>query len=224
MLFYIFVLFFTSLNYLHIYLLTYLPTPWNWVLEKLAGFQLVNNSPGFFGSRRFVTAFTRDRHLFLSDQINPVHGPPFYFLKINLNITLPSTPGSSKWCLSLGFPHKKSVYAFHLPHTCYMPQPITLFTFTRILFGEEYKSVSSSLCSFLHYPVISSLLGPNILLSTLFFKNPQPTFFPQCGRPSLTPVKTTNKIIFPCILIFIYMDSKLEDKRFCTESVTTTCF
>jgi hypothetical protein len=36
----------------------------------------------------------------------------------------------------------------------------------RILFGEEYKSWSSLLCSLLHYPVTLSLLGPNILLIT----------------------------------------------------------
>jgi len=40
----------------------------------------------------------------------------------------------------------------------------------RIIFGEEYRSLSSSLCSFLHSPVNSSLLPPNILLSTLFSK------------------------------------------------------
>jgi hypothetical protein len=37
-----------------------------------------------------------------------------------------------------------------------------------IVLGEEYKAWSSSLCSFLQPPVISSLFGPNILLSTLF--------------------------------------------------------
>jgi len=35
-------------------------------------------------------------------------------------------------------------------------------------YGEEYTLLSSSLCSFLHAPVISSPLGQNILLSTLF--------------------------------------------------------
>jgi len=35
-------------------------------------------------------------------------------------------------------------------------------------FGEQYITLSFSLCSFLHSPVTSSLLGPNILLSTLF--------------------------------------------------------
>jgi hypothetical protein len=36
------------------------------------------------------------------------------------------------------------------------------------MFGDEYISLSSSLCSLLHSRVASSLLGPNILLSTLF--------------------------------------------------------
>jgi hypothetical protein len=34
--------------------------------------------------------------------------------------------------------------------------------------GEEYRSISSSLCNLLHSPVTSSLLGSNILLNTLF--------------------------------------------------------
>jgi hypothetical protein len=39
---------------------------------------------------------------------------------------------------------------------------ILLDLITRIIFGDEYRSLSSSLCSLLHSPVTPSLLGPNI--------------------------------------------------------------
>ena len=45
---------------------------------------------------------------------------------------------------------------------------ILLYFTTRKIFGKEYRSLSSSLCNFLHSPVTSSLLGPNTLLNTLF--------------------------------------------------------
>ena len=41
---------------------------------------------------------------------------------------------------------------------------------TRTIFGEQHRSLSSSLRNFLHSPVTSSL-GPNILLNTLFSNN-----------------------------------------------------
>jgi hypothetical protein len=53
-----------------------------------------------------------------------------------------------------------------------------------IMFGEVFKSGSSSLCSFLRPPpVISHHFGANIL-----FKHPQSTFIPHCQRPSITLV------------------------------------
>jgi len=49
------------------YLITYLLTPWNRVLlEKLTVSQLVKKFPAFYGTRRFITAFTSARHLSLS--------------------------------------------------------------------------------------------------------------------------------------------------------------
>jgi len=56
-----------SLTYLLTYLLNYLITPWSRVfLEKLTGFKLVKKFPIFYGTRRFITAFTSARHLSLS--------------------------------------------------------------------------------------------------------------------------------------------------------------
>jgi hypothetical protein len=45
---------------------------------------------------------------------------------------------------------------------------ILLYLIIPIIFGEEYKLCSSSLCSFLQPHITSSLFGPNVLLSTLF--------------------------------------------------------
>jgi hypothetical protein len=42
-------------------------TPWSrGLLEKLKVSQLVKKFPEFYGTRRFITAFTRARHLSLS--------------------------------------------------------------------------------------------------------------------------------------------------------------
>jgi len=48
--------------------------------------------------------------------IKPLTAPSLaYFLNINLNIILPSMPSSSKWFLSLAFPHQNPVYTSTLP-------------------------------------------------------------------------------------------------------------
>jgi len=43
-------------------------------------------------------------------QIDPFHAPTSHFLKLHLGIMLPFTPGSSKFSLSLRFPHQIPVY------------------------------------------------------------------------------------------------------------------
>jgi len=56
-------------------------------------------------------------------QLDQVHTPTSHFLKIHLNIILPSTPGSPKWSLSLRFTQQNPVYASPLQNTRYMPRP-----------------------------------------------------------------------------------------------------
>ena len=54
------------LNYFA-YLRAYLLIPWSRVsLQNLTGSQLVKKFPAFYGTRRFITAFTSVRHLSLS--------------------------------------------------------------------------------------------------------------------------------------------------------------
>jgi len=52
------------LTYLLIYLLTYLLTQLSTVLlQKLTGSQLVKKLPAYYGTRRFITAFTSAHHV-----------------------------------------------------------------------------------------------------------------------------------------------------------------
>ena len=92
--------------------------------------------------------------------------PTPHCLKIHLNFILTSKPPSGFY--PSGFP-TKILYTPHLSPTgatC-SAHLILLDFITQIIFGEEYR-LSSSLSSFLHYPVTSSFLGPNILLNSLF--------------------------------------------------------
>ena len=80
-------------------------------------------------------------------------------------------------------------------HTCYMPRPSHSSPFYHPkTFGVQYRSLSSSLCSFLHSPVSSSLLGPNILLSTIFSKTLSLRSFLNLSEQVSNPCKTTGKI------------------------------
>jgi hypothetical protein len=69
---------------------------------------------------------------------------------------------------------------------------------TRIIFGEEYGLLSCSLCSFVHSPVSSSLLGPNIFLNTLKCSSLNAI---QVSRPH----KKTGKIIVLYTLTLILL-------------------
>ena len=64
----------------------------------------------------------------IPSQLDPVHTPISHFLKIHLNIILPSTSGTPKWSLSFRFPHKNPVYASPLPLYALHAPPISLFS------------------------------------------------------------------------------------------------
>ena len=106
-------------------LISYLLTPWSRVLlEKLTSSAASQEIPRIFGTRRFLTIFTSaPPPVPILSQLHPVPTTPSHFLKINLNIIIPSTSGSPQWSLSLRFPHQKPVHTSPLPHMSHMPRP-----------------------------------------------------------------------------------------------------
>jgi len=173
----------------HKFLSTCLLTPWNRVLtEKLTGSQLVKRFPAFYGTRKFIAAFTTARHLSLSWASSIQSIPPHHtswrsililFFHLRLDLTSSLFPS--------GLPTKTLYTPLLSPIRATCPAHL-LYFITRTMLGE-YRWLSSSLCSFLHSLVTSSLLGPNILLNTLFSNSLQPTFLPQCERPSFTAIQ-----------------------------------
>jgi hypothetical protein len=71
-------------------------------------------------------------------QTDPVHTPTLRFLKIHLNIILPSMLGSPHFSLSFRFPHQHPVYAYPL-----RAHLILLGFITREILCEQYRSLSS---------------------------------------------------------------------------------
>jgi len=177
----------TTLTYLLTYILMEQSPP-----EKLTGFQLVKKFPTFYRTRRFITTLTSARHLSLSWTSSIQSIPPHPNAWRSILIL------SSHLCLHLPsglFPHQNPVYASPLPP--YLMCPAYLILLNLIIWailGEQYRSFSSSLCSFLHSPVTLSLFCPTIFLSILL-SNTSAYIPPPFEWPSFTPIQNTSKII-----------------------------
>jgi hypothetical protein len=152
--------------------------------------------------------------------LDPVYTLTTHFLKIRLHIIPHLSLGLASGLFPSGFPTKTLYTPFFYPIRATRPAHIILLDFiSRKILGGKYRSLSSSLCSFLHSPVTACLLGPNILLNTIFSNTLSPRFSLNVSDQLSCPYKTIGKIIvlYSPISVFKFLDSKLEDKRFCTE-------
>ena len=147
---------------------TYLLTPrCRVLLEQLTGLQLFKKFPVFHRTRRFITALTKVPQLSLSwaSPIQSIYPHPtswrsVLMLSTHLHLGLPSGLFPS------GFPTKTLYTPLSSPTRATCPAHLILLDFiTRTIFGEQYKSFSSSLCNLLLSPVTSSLLGSNMLFN-----------------------------------------------------------
>jgi hypothetical protein len=128
-------------------------TPWSWVLlEKPPFARLLKNFQAFYGPRMFITVFTRAFHWSLSwagwIQFIPRHSISLWFILI-----LSSYPllGLHSCLFPFGFPTKNPIRMSVLLMHATCPAHLILFDLIFLFaFGEENKSWSSSLCSFLY--------------------------------------------------------------------------
>ena len=91
---------------------TYLFTAWSTVLlEKLTGFAANQEIPRILWNPKVhYRTHKRPSPVPIVSQLHPVPTTPSHFLKIHLNIILPSTSWSPQWSLSLRFPHQNHTW------------------------------------------------------------------------------------------------------------------
>jgi len=85
---------------------------------------------------------------------------------------------------------------------------------TQTVLGEQYRSLSYSLCSFLHSPVTSSLLDPNILLNAIFSSILSLRSSLNVSDQVSHPYRTTGKIRY-----LAYGVKKWRERAHCTHIV-----
>ena len=153
------------------------------------------------------------------NQINLVHIPTCQFLKIHLNIILPSGPEFPKWTLSIRFPHQK---LSSLPSSC----PANLFSSIFFLQNNIGCGVEiiELLIMWFSPPLYIVPLRPKYCLQHPTLKHPHRTFFAKCDRPIFTPKQTIGKTILLNTLtsmsnkMYIRNNNILQDSSFCPSS------
>ena len=136
-------------------------------------------------------------------------------LSSHLRLGLPSG------LLSSGFPTGTLYTPLPSPIRATCPAHLILLDFiTRTIFDAAYRSLSSSLYSFLPLPCYLVPLRPKYSPQHPILKHPQPTFFPHCQRPIFTPI-----LYAPPSLTFTFLyDAHIVLMCFVRISETTATF
>jgi hypothetical protein len=208
----------------HLFLLT----PWSRILlERLIGFSASQNIPCFIWKPNVHCHMHNcPPPVSILSQIYLVHSLTSQFLETHLLLFSSLRLDHPSFLFPPGVP-TMSLFThlyLHTLHTCYiLCLPHFLDLIIRTILGEVYRPLSSSLSSFLHSPVTTFDLVPNILLRILLSNS-------LCVRSSLSvsdhvihSYKTTGKIIILHIIMFKFLNGERCAPKDSKHSQTSTC-
>jgi hypothetical protein len=120
-----------------------------------------------------------------STPLSPPNLPKAHFEPI-----LPSTPWSFKWSFSFGLSHQYPVHTSPLSHACHMPCPLhsPWFDLPNNIWWRLHimKLPTVQVSPFSRYFIT---LGSKYSPQHPVLKHPKSMVFPQCYRPSFTPIQ-----------------------------------